>query len=111
MRTKLTLRLEQRLIRRAKAYARRTGKSVSELVADFFGRLEAPADGTSPRVLAQSPAVQSLVGALAESRMDEPDYRCLSRLATQRRAFVRLLRGLPGWFVQDTRLTGWNCAE
>jgi hypothetical protein len=73
--TKLTLRLEQRLIRRAKAYARRTGKSVSQLVADFFGRLEAPADETAPRVAAQSPAVQSLVGALAGARLDEADYR------------------------------------
>jgi hypothetical protein len=75
MQTKLTLRLEQRLIRRAKAYARRTGKSVSELVADFFGRLAAPTDEAAPRVVAQSPAVQSLVGALAGSRMDETDYR------------------------------------
>ena len=75
MQTKLTLRLEQRLIRRAKAYARRTGKSVSELVADFFGRLEAPADEKQPRVVAQSPAVQSLVGALAETRLEEADYR------------------------------------
>ena len=75
MQTKLTLRLEQRLIRRAKAYARRTGKSVSELVADFFSRLEAPADEATPGVVAQSPAVQSLVGALARARVDEADYR------------------------------------
>ena len=75
MQTKLTLRLEQRLIRRAKAYARRTGKSVSELVADFFGRLDAPAGERPPRVVAQSPAVQSLVGALAGARLDEADYR------------------------------------
>jgi hypothetical protein len=75
MQTKLTLRLEQRLIRRAKAYARRTGKSVSELVADFFGRLEAPADEATPRVAAQSPAVQSLVGGLAGARLDEADHR------------------------------------
>jgi hypothetical protein len=73
--TKLTLRLEQRLIRRAKAYARRTGKSVSQLVADFFGRLEAPADEATRGVVAQSPAVQSLVGALAGARVDEADYR------------------------------------
>src|SRR2546422_429485 len=75
MQTKLTLRLGQRLIRRAKAYARRTGKSVSELVADFFGRLETPAEGSTPEVVAQSPAVQSLVGALAGAELDEADYR------------------------------------
>jgi uncharacterized protein DUF6364 len=75
MQTKLTLRLEQRLIRRAKAYARRTGKSVSELVADFFGRLEAPAEVPPTEGVAQSPAVQSLVGALAGARLDEANYR------------------------------------
>ena len=75
MQTKLTLRLEQRLIRRAKAYARRTGKSVSELVADFFGRLEAPVESGPTDVVAQSPVVQSLVGALAGARADEADYR------------------------------------
>lgn len=75
MQTKLTLRLEQRLIRRAKAYARRTGKSVSELVADFFGRLDPPAEEPTAQGVAKSPAVQSLVGALAGSRLDEGDYR------------------------------------
>jgi hypothetical protein len=74
MQTKLTLRLDQRLIRRAKAYARRTGKSVSELVADFFGRLEEPTEAAA-EVVAQSPAVASLVGALAGTRLDEADYR------------------------------------
>jgi phage tail tape-measure protein len=75
MQTKLTLRLEQRLIRRAKAYARRTGKSVSELVADFFGRLEAPTEAGPTDAVARSPAVQSLVGALAGARVGEADYR------------------------------------
>jgi hypothetical protein len=75
MQTKLTLRLDQRLIRRAKAYARRSGKSVSELVADFFGRLEASQEGPKPEVTARSPAVQSLVGALSGARVSEADYR------------------------------------
>lgn len=74
MQTKLTLRLEQRLIRRAKAYARRSGKSVSELVAEFFGRLESlPDDGASS--VAQSPAVQSLVGVMRGASVDQADYR------------------------------------
>lgn len=75
MQTKLTLRLEQRLIRRAKAYARHTGKSVSELVADFFGRLDAPAEAPPTDVVARSPVVQTLVGALAGARLDEANYR------------------------------------
>lgn len=72
MQTKLTLRLERELIERAKAYARRTGKSVSEVVADFFAQLEArKADETAPR----SPAVESLVGALSGKKVNEADYR------------------------------------
>lgn len=75
MQTKLTLRLEQRLIRRAKSYAKRTGKSVSGLVAEFFGRLDAPVEEPAPQARGQSPAVRSLVGVIAESRLDEGDYR------------------------------------
>lgn len=41
MQTKLTLRLDAALIRQAKAYAERDGRSVSELVASYFSRLMA----------------------------------------------------------------------
>jgi hypothetical protein len=69
--TKLTLRLDRELIERAKAYARRTGKSVSEVVADFFAQLEArKAVETAPR----SPAVESLAGALVGKKVSESDY-------------------------------------
>ena len=72
MQTKLTLRLEQRLIQRAKAYAHRSGKSLSELVADLFARLQAPAtEAAEP----QSPAVRSLAGALEGKTLDRDDYR------------------------------------
>lgn len=72
MQTKLTLRLEARLIRRAKAYAARSGKSLSEVVADFFARLQAPS-AEPPEV--RSPAVRSLAGALAGHDLDREDYR------------------------------------
>ena len=71
MQTKLTLRLEDRLIRRAKAYAQRSGKSLSEVVADLFARLEAPiAEEAEP----QSAAVRSLAGALKGKRADREAY-------------------------------------
>ena len=76
MQTKLTLRLDDRLIRRAKAYAQRSGKSLSELVADLFARLQAPATETpqtTPEAL--SPAVRSLAGALAGHELDRENYR------------------------------------
>lgn len=75
MQTKLALRLEQRLNRRAKTYARRAVKSVSELVADFFVRLDVPPEQPDKEIEARSPAVRSLVGALAGSRLDETSYR------------------------------------
>jgi len=72
MQTKLTLRLEDKLIRRAKIYARRSGKSVSELVADLFSRLSAP-DSAPQREL--TPVVRRLAGSLAGSSVDKADYR------------------------------------
>lgn len=72
MQTKLTLRLEDHLIERAKFYAAQTGKSVSQVVADYFMLL------TSPKPQAPSaarPITQSLRGLLRESKLDEHDYR------------------------------------
>jgi hypothetical protein len=40
MQTKLTLRLDKALVEKAKSYARRTGKSVFQMVADYFACLE-----------------------------------------------------------------------
>jgi len=70
MQTKLTLRLDDALIERAKAYAARSGRSVSALVADFFAQLDAPStdeDGLTPRV-------RALRGVMAGSQLDEVDY-------------------------------------
>lgn len=72
MQTKLTLRLEDQLIEQTKFYAAQAGKSVSQLVADYFKLL------TSEKVTGISPATpvtQSLRGLLRESNLDEKDYR------------------------------------
>lgn len=42
MESKLTLQIEEKLIVRAKSFAERTGKSVSQIVADFFELLPDP---------------------------------------------------------------------
>jgi hypothetical protein len=70
MQTKLTLRLDEELIERAKAYSRRTGKSVSQLVADFLQMLPG-----QPRGRATTPIVSSLRGVLRGAEMDEEDFR------------------------------------
>ncbi len=38
MQTKLTLRMDEELIRKAKRFSRKTGRSLSRIVADFFGK-------------------------------------------------------------------------
>ena len=72
MQTKLTLRLDDDLVRKAKAYAHRSGKSVSSLVADFFALL-GPRNRREGEEL--TPAVRSLLGALGEGRVTERHYR------------------------------------
>jgi len=70
--TKLTLRLDEELIRQAKAYARRSGKSVSRIVADYFSLLSDELDEESSEL---TPTVKLLRGALREAGIDEEDYR------------------------------------
>lgn len=70
---KLTLRMEPEQVERAKAYAAHHGKSLSQLVADYFDSLttaEANAE-TLP------PLTQKLKGALrnADASMDDSDYK------------------------------------
>jgi hypothetical protein len=72
MQTKLTLRLDDGLIDRAKSYARRSGKSVSQLVADFLEMLPEPGHR---QVRPLTPIVASLRGVLAGSGLDEEAYR------------------------------------
>ena len=70
MNIKLTLRLDDRLIKNAKRHSAETGRSISQLVADFFALIEAEAGG-----IEITPRVRSLRGVLAGSGMDEADYR------------------------------------
>ena len=72
MHTKLTLRLDAELIQLAKSYSQETGKSLSQIVADYFVRLttKPPEDDA-----ATTPLVRSLRGSLRDASLDEADYR------------------------------------
>jgi len=71
MQTKLTLRLDDALINRAKSYARKSGKSVSQIVAGYFSVLdEKPAKETSEF----TPIVRSLKGSLKGAKVGKEDY-------------------------------------
>ncbi|MBC7292681.1 MAG: hypothetical protein H5T84_01015, partial [Thermoleophilia bacterium] len=63
---KLSLRLDEELIRSAKRHSARTGKSVSRLVADYFALIEAR-DAGAPTKL--TPRVRSLVGVLFDTNV------------------------------------------
>ncbi len=72
MTTKLTLRLDERLISKAKRYSERSGKSVSQIVADFFAAMDADEDIPGTEI---SPRVRSLRGAFKGSTVTEEDHR------------------------------------
>lgn len=71
MQTKLTLRLERDLIERAKKIARRRGKSVSKMVADYFRTLET----VNKEDQELAPLTRSLQGILRGSSLNERDHR------------------------------------
>ncbi|WP_295886856.1 DUF6364 family protein [uncultured Thiohalocapsa sp.] len=73
MHAKLTLRLPKHLIARAKSLAKARGKSISQLVADYFAALDAESAATESDDL--PPGVRSLLGALRGSHIDVDDYR------------------------------------
>ena len=71
MNTKLTLRLDDQLIRKAKDYSDRSGKSVSRLVADYFSLIESDEEIPGTEI---TPRVRSLIGALKGTGVTEEDY-------------------------------------
>ncbi len=70
MNTKLTLRMDETVISKAKGEARRRGKSVSKMVSEFFESLS-PRDHTLPIL---PPLTKSLVGVLKGGKVSEKDY-------------------------------------
>ena len=80
MKTKLTLRMEEDAIERAKAYARHRGTSVSQLVEHFFHALEHNGHAEIPR----SPLVESLLG-IADPDEDLSEEHYLRHLEEKHR--------------------------
>jgi len=77
MATKLTLRMDERLIEVAKRHAAEHDTSVSQMVAAYFGALEAlSADGLEPGTLPPPSArVRALIGVLPQEADPEGAYR------------------------------------
>lgn len=72
MNTKLTLRLDDGLIRSAKRYSGKSGKSISKLVGDYFALIDADQDIPGTEI---TPRVRSLIGSLKGASATEADYR------------------------------------
>lgn len=72
MHTKLTLRLDDQLIRCAKSHARKEGKSVSRLVEDYFALLDQSVKFPGNKAL--PPVTRALYGALALAQIDDTNY-------------------------------------
>ncbi len=71
MNTKLTLRLDEQLIDRAKRTAEKRGKSVSQMVSEFFDALE---DGPRTKP-ALPPMTSALLGSLRGTSVSREAYR------------------------------------
>jgi hypothetical protein len=69
---KLTLRLDDRLIDRAKRYSDRSGKSISQLVSDYFALIEAEETISGTEL---TPRVRAMIGSLKGASITEEDYR------------------------------------
>ncbi len=72
MNKKLTLRLDDRLIDRAKRYSDRSGKSISQLVSDYFALIEAEETISGTEL---TPRVWAMIGSLKGASITEEDYR------------------------------------
>jgi hypothetical protein len=70
MNTKLTLRMDETAIRRAKEEARRLGKSVSQRMEDFVVLL-----GKTKQPQRLPPVTASLVGIIKNRNISEDDYK------------------------------------
>lgn len=70
MQTKLTLRMDDQLIRSAKEYAARAGTPLSRLVAEYFSAITS----RNERYSELTPTVSRLKGSLRGAGIDPGDY-------------------------------------
>jgi hypothetical protein len=73
MQAKLTLRLEEELVKGAKEYAKSQQKSLSQIVADFFSVLNSRR--VRKKDVSLGPVTSKLVGSLKGANLTEDDYK------------------------------------
>ncbi|MEW6032130.1 MAG: DUF6364 family protein [Bacillota bacterium] len=92
MHRKLTLRLDEALIHKMKRISKKSGKSVSRMVADYFSLIGHELDPDRKEI---TPRIRSLYGALADAKVSEDDHAASPRSGLER----------PTWALPD-RLLG-----
>lgn len=70
METKLTLKLDQKVIKAVKLYAERNNRTLSRLVEDYFRKLVEEKDEAQQ----YSPLVRELSGVISEEDLKNIDY-------------------------------------
>jgi hypothetical protein len=70
MQSKLTLRLEERLIDSAKKYAQHNGVSLSQMVANYFAAIQSEEEKQE-----LAPITSTLVGSSEKVTLEEVDYK------------------------------------
>lgn len=70
MHTKLTLRMDEDLVRKAKDQAARRGKSLSGMFSEIVDSLEEQTSGSR-----LPPVTRSLLGIMKEHQVSEEDYK------------------------------------
>lgn len=71
MKTKLTLRMDDALVKKAKQEARRRGKSVSMMMSEYIDSFQSP-DSSEEEL---PPVTASLFGILKGKSISEDDYK------------------------------------
>ena len=69
MQTKLTLRIDDQLIIKAKEYAESNGKSLSQMVSDYFSFIN-----RQQNVQDLPPITKALQGVLSDSKVEKESY-------------------------------------
>lgn len=73
MNTKLTLRLDEALIHEAKEYAKKEGKSISQIVTEFFKAINSKSNTLKDKKL--KPITSKLYSSLKNSKISNDDYK------------------------------------
>ena len=71
MKKTLTLWLDDEIIKQAQSYAKKSGKSISQVVADYFSLLDAKPEIETSEF---TPLVRSLKGSLKSAKVGKKDY-------------------------------------